>query len=365
MKREEFLTLTGKVEKIIGYTFGNKALLVQAFTRTSYCNEHRLRGKPPFQSNEVLEFFGDGVLSLGIITTLLNDKTKKYEFGISTELGEGDFSNIKSKLSDKKNLSASTFALGLEKYLIMGEGDEKLGIENEPSVAEDLFESIIGAVYIDTGLDMKTVMKVIAGMLDTSAYTAGTSRGSAKGALQEFCADKKRRLPAPEYKTVSESGPDHKKVYERAVYIGGELIATGKGKNLKLADAECAEAALKLLTEKESVHRKKQRENKTPAKKKKSEAPESKQKKTPSVSKERKRAYPDPTGSSQKLRELSAREKKTAPLYRDLGQNGSSGEYRVECAYSGITAIGCGRDRREARELSSYEVLNAIKRIKK
>ena len=126
MKREEFLREIGKIEKIIGYTFKSKALLTQAFTRSSYCNENRIRGKAPFQSNEVLEFFGDGVLSLGIITTLLSDLTKPYEFGIATELGEGDFSNIKSKLSDKKNLSVSTFALGLEKYLIMGEGDEKL-----------------------------------------------------------------------------------------------------------------------------------------------------------------------------------------------------------------------------------------------
>ncbi len=365
MKREEFLRSVERVEKIIGYSFRNKALLAQAFTRTSYCNENRLRGKPAFESNEVLEFFGDGVLSLGIITALMLDKTRNYEFGISTELGEGDFSNIKSKLSDKKNLSASTFALGLEKYLIMGEGDEKLGIANEPSVAEDLFESIIGAVYIDTGLDMQVVMRVIEKMLDTSVYTKNDApRGSAKGALQEFCADKRRRLPAPQYKTVSESGPDHKKVYERAVYLGGELIATGKGKNLKLADAECAEAALRTLTEREKNATRVacKGEDKTLAKKKKGKK-EGTPKDAAPGHKQKKNAI-DPTGSAQKLRELSAREKKAAPLYRDLGES-ANGEYRVECTYTGIKSIGTGRDRREAREFSSLEVLNLVKRKKK
>ncbi len=368
MRREEFLRVTGRVEKIIGYTFKNKALLTQAFTRTSWCNENRMHGKPAYQSNEVLEFFGDGVLSLGIITTLLLDLTHEYEFGIATELAEGDFSNIKSKLSDKKNLSASTLALGLEKYLIMGEGDEKLGIAGEPSVAEDLFESIIGAVYIDTGMDMKTVMRVIAGMLDTSVYRSGSQRGSAKGALQEFCADKKRRLPAPEYKTLKESGPDHKKVYERGVYIDGELIATGTGKNLKLADAECAEAALSILMARDeavlkeksiSIAKKRTPSNKLPKVKSKAKEEKPEEKKAKNV-KAKQKKRPDPTGSSQKLREISAKEKKAAPRYRDLGI--TDGEYRVECSYSGHTAVGCGRDRREARELSSFEVLTNIKK---
>lgn len=369
MRREEFLKEIGKIEKIIGYSFKRKALLVQAFTRTSYCNENRIRGKEPFQSNEVLEFFGDGVLSLGIITTLLSDLTKPYEFGIATDLGEGDFSNIKSKLSDKKNLSVSTFALGLEKYLIMGEGDVKLGIYNEPSVAEDLFESIIGAVYIDTGLDITTVMKVINKMLDTSVYRAnGGTRGSAKGALQEFCADKKRRLPPPEYRTESESGPDHKKVYERAVYIGGELIARGSGKNLKLADAECAELALKILTERERASADKAKEV-LPA----SLAKSSKQVKKPerklrtrekSAPEKKPKRREDPTGSSQKLRELAQREKKPAPQYKDLGESNTGDGYLVECTYSGIKSVGRGNDRREAREFSSYDLLTALKKKK-
>ncbi|MBQ2793729.1 MAG: hypothetical protein IJF05_03415 [Clostridia bacterium] len=243
-KKDLFPSCIPEIERIIGYTFRDKSLLTQAFTRTSFCNEH---GKE-YQSNEVLEFIGDSVLSVAIITFLTEMHAQRYRHGIKTVFGEGDFSNIKSKLSDKKNLSECITAIGLEKYLRLGEGDKKLGIEKEPSVKEDLFESIIGATYIDCERDISTVMKVVSKMLDVSAYAAKTPPAqSSKNALQEYCADKKRKLPQPIYKTLGEEGPDHKKTYERGVYIGERLVASAKGKNLKIADAGAAEAALKIL----------------------------------------------------------------------------------------------------------------------
>ena len=87
------------IEKKIGYTFKDKSLLKQAFTRTSYCNEHKGRGGVKYQSNEVLEFFGDSILSAAIVTLLMKDFAERYEYGISTSLGEGDFSNIKTAVS--------------------------------------------------------------------------------------------------------------------------------------------------------------------------------------------------------------------------------------------------------------------------
>ena len=193
---QDFDKSVGEIEKIIGYTFKDKSLLRQAFTRTSYCNEHKSVDGVRLQSNEVLEFFGDGVLSVAIISFMLRQCTERYAHGIKTDLTEGDFSNIKSKLSDKKNLSARAMALGLGKYLNMGEGDAKLGIEKEPSVMEDLFESIIGAIYVDCGMSIPTVMRVVEKMLDVGEYISKTPPiQSAKNALQEWCADKKRRLP--------------------------------------------------------------------------------------------------------------------------------------------------------------------------
>ena len=239
-----------EIEKIIGYVFQDKSLLRQAFTRSSYCNEAPAEIK--LQSNEVLEFFGDSALSLSIVSYLINEKTERYDFGIKTDLKEGDFSNIRSKLSDKKNLAENVKRLGLEKYLLLGEGDEKLGIRHELSVMEDLFEGIIGAIYIDSGYSVTAVMRSVGLMLDIAHYLNGKAPApiqSYKNALQEWCADKKRRLPAPRYEKLDESGPDHNKTYTCACYIGDKLMGRGVGKNLKLAEAAAAEEALRRLSE--------------------------------------------------------------------------------------------------------------------
>lgn len=320
------------IEKKIGYVFKDKSLLTQAFTRSSFCNEHKAQGGRGYISNEVLEFFGDSVLSTSIVSMMLNEKTERYEHGLYTRLNEGDFSNIRSKLSDKRNLSKSMAALDLQKYLQMGEGDAKLGIENEPSVMEDLFESIIGAVYVDCGMDISRVIKVVSGMLDVSVYFSGEAAPiqSYKNALQEWCADKKHRLPAPVYKTVSESGPDHKRVYERAVIIGERTVATGKGKNQKAADTAAAEAALEILKKEQTTS-----ENVN-------------------------------FDSLSALKSYAAQHKYPSPEFRDLGETASSSisckEYEIECRCMGGSARATGRSKQEARAKAAQKLLSQLKK---
>lgn len=326
----EFNKIIPEIEKKIGYTFKDKSLLTQAFTRSSFCNEHRGRGKRAMVSNEVLEFFGDSVLSTAIISLMLKEKTERYEHGIYTELDEGNFSNIRSKLSDKRNLSRSMAVLGLQKYLLMGEGDGKLGIENEPSVMEDLFESIIGAIYIDCDMNMARVIKVVSKILDTSVYFSAEAAPiqSYKNALQEWCADKKHRLPAPVYKTVSESGPDHKRVYERAVIIGDRVVATGQGKNQKIADSAAAEAALEILKKENLASREVNLEGLT------------------------------------KLKAFAAKNKQPSPEFRDLGETPkstpSAREFLVECRLMGKIAQATGNSKQEARALAAEKLLLAL-----
>ena len=318
-----------EIEKKIGYTFKDKSLLIQSFTRTSFCNEKNRGGRADYSSNEVLEFFGDSVLSTAIISILLEEKTSRYEHGIKTKLGEGDFSNIRSKLSDKRNLSKSTSELGLQKYLIMGEGDQKLGIANEPSVMEDLFESIVGAVYIDCSRDIETVIRVVSGMLDTSVYlTEEPPMQSYKNALQEWCADKKHRLPAHVYKTLGEFGPDHKKLYERAVYIGDRCCGVGNAKNLKLADTAAAEEALKLLTSEADMK--------------------------PAAGVE----------VLARLKGLAASKKQPSPEFRDLGESPNSTvnerEYIIECRFMGHSASGIGKSKQDARCAAAEKILREL-----
>ena len=326
------------IEKKIGYSFKDKSLLMQAFTRTSFCNEHRSKPGAKYQSNEVLEFFGDSLLSAAIVTLLMRELAKRYEYGISTTLKEGDFSNIKSRLSDKKNLSLATKALGLEKYLLMGEGDAKLGIENEPSVMEDLFESIIGAIYIDSENDMRAVIASVAKMLDVNSYAASSTppMQSAKNQLQEWCADKKHRREAPVYKTISEDGPDHKKIYKRACYIGDKVYGLGEGKNQKIADAKAAEEALAMLM------REYEREK-------------------------YKRDFGDVELACQKLKEYAQKNKKTNPEFRDLGETEKSTpqarEYAIECRFDGKCTTASAPDKREAKCKSAKMMLDMLIKV--
>ena len=329
-KESVFLAAIREIEKKIDYEFEDKSLLRQAFTRNSYCNEQNARGGAAIQSNEVLEFFGDGILSAAIITFMIRDCAERYENGIRTRLDEGAFTNIKSKLSDKKNLSKCMMSLGIQKYLLMGEGDEKLGIENEPSVLEDLFESVIAAVYIDSGMKMEAVLKTVVRMLDVSEYISSPgAEASAKNLLQEWCADRRRRLAAPRYETLSESGPEHKRIYERACYVGTRLCGTAKGKNRKIADALAAKAALELLMSEE------------------------------------KRALAGEVNDEAvlKLRGFAARQKKPYPEFRDLGEvreDGVGAVFAVECRFDGRVKRSEGYSKREARALAAAEMLREV-----
>ena len=329
-----------EIEKRIGYTFKDKSLLRQAFTRTSFCNENKGKGGKRYQSNEVLEFFGDSLLSAAIVTLFMKDAAERYEYGISTALKEGDFSNIKSKLSEKKNLSVVTKRLGLQEYLLLGKGDEKKQIANEPSVMEDLFESIIGAIYIDSNNDMKRVIASVSRMLNVTEYLADNTAAaqSPKNALQEWCADKKHRMPAPVYKTIGESGLDHEKTYERACYIGDNIYGIGRGKNQKSADAAAAEAALAALTAEYDA-------------------------------KKAKSAVQDSAEALQRLREIAQREKKPSPEFRDLGETKRSTEtareYEIECRFMGCSAKGCGISKKDAKAASAKALLALITKPKK
>lgn len=314
-----------QIEKTIGYSFGDRSLLRQAFTRSSYCNE---QGRTSLQSNEVLEFIGDSALSTAIITLLMKERSQRCEEGLRTTLTEGDFSNIKAALSNKRNLAVSTERLGLEKYLIVGEGDERLGVRSQPSVMEDLFESIIGAIFVDSGMRIEPVIEVVRKMLDTSVYDfSDTYRAvpqSAKNELQEWCAKKTVRLPAPVYKTLSESGPDHQKIFVRGCYIGERLCGRGEGKSTKAADTAAAEATLTLLKE-ELTH-----------------------------------DASDPE-CTERLRKLASDAHSAPPEYTDLGETERSSssvrEYRCECRLLGKRALGIGKSKREARKNAAVALL--------
>ena len=173
------------VQGQIGYSFKNIKLLNQAFTRKSYTEENG--GK----NNEILEFIGDKALDLAVVRLLIGkygsmanrtpDEEQRYEFlrrhgflsGVpaneaeefSCELTEGNLTSLKSRMVQKKNLAKRIDELGFAELLLMGESDIKNEVYNEPSVKEDLFEAIIGAVTLDCGWQMSVIQSVVEAML--------------------------------------------------------------------------------------------------------------------------------------------------------------------------------------------------------
>ena len=155
------------IETQIDYTFENQQLLRQAFTRRSYTEE---RGG---QNNEVLEFIGDKVLDFVVMKALsynFGDLNKRDEYYLLDKMDEGDLTEIKKKLVERKMLAQRIDSLGFQDYLIMGKGDCKNNVQDDDKVKEDLFEAIIGAVAVDSGYDIDELEEVVGLMLNLDYY---------------------------------------------------------------------------------------------------------------------------------------------------------------------------------------------------
>lgn len=206
IKYEDFI----EAEKIIGYEFKNKALLVQAFTRRSYSEENT--GTP---HNEVLEFIGDSALGNVIVKMLSKryrwrflkdepaDELEKVlaESGYDpyvndkayrSDLSEDEFSRLKIALVRSQTLAAATERTGLERFLRMSRGDVERGAQNETSVNEDLFESIVGAIAIDSEWDYGEIEAFVDRILDPDTLLENGFDGELdyEAALAEWFAKK-------------------------------------------------------------------------------------------------------------------------------------------------------------------------------
>lgn len=193
MTREELK----KIEDEIGYSFDNIYLLQQAFTRRSFSHEN---GN---ECNEILEFIGDKSLDLAIIRILIKIYSNVSEFKyfpgeLITKLNEGEFTEIKRKLVEKKMLAERIDQLQLNKYLMMGNSDIMNNVQDEMSVKEDLFEAILGAVTLDCNYNMDIIEKVVEIMLDPVYYLENGFSEDAEnyiGGLQEWYQKKYNKLP--------------------------------------------------------------------------------------------------------------------------------------------------------------------------
>ncbi len=238
-----------EIEEKIGYKFQNPSLLKQAFTRSSYVNERAASRHPSdTQSNEVLEFFGDSVLSACLAYLLLERYAEVGERGLKTSLGEADFSIIKSNMSDKRALAAAVRKLGVSKYMRLSRGDENQQVIEQDSPNEDLFESIIAAVALDCGMQFDTVVSVVKRLDDVERLLAKRGDGSAvknaKSAVKEWC--EKRKI-GYDYTVLGTEGPEHRLTYYVRLTVDGFAHVEGVGASKPKAEMNAAEKMLEQL----------------------------------------------------------------------------------------------------------------------
>jgi ribonuclease III len=219
-----------KFEERAGVTFKDKSLLKQAFTHRSYINENRGLS---LKHNERLEFLGDAVLEL-VITDYLYERLKNSN--------EGELTSLRSVLVNADTCSKVAKALGVDEFLLLSKGESKDTGRARQYILANTLEAVIGAVYLDQGYEsaknfiLTHVASLTEGVLKDGAWI------DAKSLFQEKAQEYAGLTPV--YKTLRESGPDHKKRFVVTVSIGTELCGEGEGESKQDAEQEAARQAL-------------------------------------------------------------------------------------------------------------------------
>ena len=215
-----------ELEKNIGYTFKDKSLLKAAMTHSSYANENK--GNIPY--NERLEFLGDAVLQL---------ITSEKLFKESSHMAEGKMSKQRAALVCEEALAGYSAEIQLGQFLLLGKGEEASGGRNRPSILADAFEALIGAMFLDGG--MEVAKKFVLRFVDA----AHLSLQDYKTLLQEII--QKNPGERLSYVVSGEHGPDHDKSFEVQVHLNSNVIGNGTGKSKKQAEQAAAKEALALM----------------------------------------------------------------------------------------------------------------------
>lgn len=223
-----------KVEKAVGLAFRDKALLRRALTHSSYAYEHSDAG---VEDNEVLEFLGDSVVGL---------VTADFFCATCPDLREGDLSKFKSVAASTDSLSGLALKLGLQKFLLLGKGEERSGGREKRNILAGAFEAFLGAVYLDQGYE--SAKDVLFPMLRKSFKKSVQGEqliNNYKSALQEY--SQKNNWSTPSYRTITSVGPDHSKTFFVEVSVNRRTLAKAKGPSKKNAEQKAAQKALKTL----------------------------------------------------------------------------------------------------------------------
>jgi ribonuclease III len=213
----------------LGYHFHDGALLHQALTHSSHAHEKRTG-----EDNEQLEFLGDAVLGFVVSDFLC----RAYP-----QFSEGQLSKLKGFFVSSANLVKYAEQLNLGRYLHLGKGEEKTGGRSKQALLVDAFEAILGAMYIDGGLDSsrQLIARFVGPQISEIGGTAAFVMDF-KTALQELL--QKRGMGACRYIVAGEEGPSHQKLFTVEVELNGAVVASGMGLTKRAAEQAAAKQAL-------------------------------------------------------------------------------------------------------------------------
>lgn len=219
-----------EVEKRISYTFKNKELIKCALTHSSFTNELKIN---KWENYQRLEFLGDAVLEL---------VSSEFLYEGNSVMSEGKMSKVRASMVCEPALAFCARKMNLGELILLGKGEETGGGRERNSILSDVFEAIIGAMYQDGGLEeaRKFIHKFVLDDVEEAQLFVDS-----KSILQErIQAEADKTLS---YKLINESGPEHDKIFEVAVYINDECMATAVGHNKKEAEQQAAYQVLKKM----------------------------------------------------------------------------------------------------------------------
>lgn len=210
--------------------FRNPQLLEQAFTHSSYVNEHASK-----KHNERLEYLGDAVLELAVT---------EYLYRTFPHRSEGELTSLRAAIVCEPSLCHYAGKLQFGDALLLGRGEEMSGGRERAAILADAFEAFIGALYLDQGMDaVRTFLEaVVLSAVDDHSFA---KLKDAKSRLQEHV--QKAGLGPLQYRLLDSGGPSHNKRFTSEVLICGETYGSGSGKTKKESEQQAAAAALKKL----------------------------------------------------------------------------------------------------------------------
>ncbi|MGM0438608.1 MAG: ribonuclease III [Bacillota bacterium] len=224
-----------ELEEILGIKFKDKSLLRRAVTHKSFPNENP---KLDIKNNERMEFLGDAVLDLSM---------SSYLFEKFPDYPEGKLAKMKAILVSAPVLSEIAKEININKFLLLGKGEEMTGGRERDSILADSLEGIIGAIYLDQGLDAADKFIVENFKNDIEIVKSGDHIRDYKTLLQETI--QKNSNKRPEYFVEDEKGPDHNKTFIVRVEFSDRILGFGKGSSKKDAEQKAAKVALENLEE--------------------------------------------------------------------------------------------------------------------